>query len=365
MGRAHGPPQGHRCRLGSQELGSGAHPQPHPPLPGQQEWGTRCPCGEVDPAPREYPSSRGPSRCPPPHSRTHLCVQAGRRRGVLAVVLDVQGHLLPRGGGVGALHAGVAAPRVLPHDAAVGGVPCKDGRGGKHSARPPAPRRARGRGVGEGAVPRSPPPASGSHAKRQRRVQGRRPRVLAASCWVPWGSDRLVLWGAGATLLRAPRAQRSPPHGGNPKSGSRERGCAPWPRPPFAHHLSAPHGVKSSGLQPSLGAGVIGGLSPSSRCSSFSCCFSPRALEEPGWVVPGGVQPATPLLSEPTWAASPSPRSSQKRWSPPSPSALWGASWHPMEPLPSPVAPPATHPPPPVTESSPQPVGAKLTWSHS
>lgn len=63
---------------------------------------------------------------PPSQGHTHVCVHAPSWCCVLAVLLDVQRHLLPRGSGVGALHAGVAAPRVLPHDAAVGGVPCKD-----------------------------------------------------------------------------------------------------------------------------------------------------------------------------------------------------------------------------------------------
>lgn len=211
--------------------------------------------------------------------------------------------------------------------------------------------------VWRGGCAREPPPTSGSHAKQQRRVQGRRPRVPAASCWVPWGSDRLVLWGggAGATLLRAPHAQRSPPHGGNPKSGSRERGCAPWPRPPSAHHLSAPHGAKSSGLQPGLGAGVMGGLSPSSRCSSFSCCFSPWALEEPGWGVPGGgwcsqQPPRSPSLpgQHPPFHAAPKNDgarpppllSGEHRGTP------WGLS-HPLWP------PPAAHPPPPSDRKQP------------
>ena len=43
------------------------------------------------------------------------------------MVFCVLGHLFPRGRGVRALEAVVAPPRVLPHNAAVGGVPCWGG----------------------------------------------------------------------------------------------------------------------------------------------------------------------------------------------------------------------------------------------
>lgn len=63
-------------------------------------------------------------------------------------------------------------------------------REAQRSPTSPLPRLGRGM-LCPGPPPR--PPASGSHAKWQHRVQGRRPRVPAASCWVPWGSAQLVL----------------------------------------------------------------------------------------------------------------------------------------------------------------------------
>lgn len=212
----------------------------HPP-PGQGEWGTRCPC--------RAGQTRSPRVCrqfwrggvPPatPPGRTHLRVQAPGRRGVLAVLLDVEGHLLARGAGVGALRAGVAAPRVLPHDAAGGGVSCKDARGGKQGARPPAP---------PPAVARSAPPPRLAGATQSPGagcgVRGVWPWVPAARCWVLWGQE---------TPCSKPHMHRgSFPKGGAPRQGARL--CPPGPSLPWL--VTSPHPTEQRAEVSSLASGL-------------------------------------------------------------------------------------------------------------
>lgn len=249
------------------------------------------------------------------------------------MLLDVEGHLLARGAGVGALRAGVAAPRVLPHDAAGGGVPCKDARGGKQGARPPAHPPARS----------APPPrlagATQSHGAGCG-VCGPGCRLHGAGCCgarTGWCCGGRRPPAASPTCTEGPSPREEPP--------GRERGCAP--PAPASLGLSPLRTPRSKGQRfPAWprGWGDWGHRSPR---SCFSCCFCPRAPDEPGWVVLGvGVQPATPLLSKPTWVTPPlhvAPKAEGAHptlCSPGSIAAPCGASPSPCGPL------PATHRPP-------------------
>lgn len=189
----------------------------------------------AEPIPVSIPGAGGPSR-------THVSLQAPGR-GVLAVVLDVQGHVLSGGGGEGALRAAVAAPRVLPDDAAVGGVPCKDGRAGKHRDRP----------------------------------------GIARSRVVPRG-----LWALEPPRSKPHTLRGSLPKGKNSESGSRQPGCAPSP---------AAKGTASSSL------GALGALE--SRQLLLLLLLLLLLPSGPGWGVLGGGTAGNPPASEPTWATSP------------------------------------------------------------
>lgn len=267
-------PPGHRCRPGKKGL------EPGQAVPAQREQDVPHPCGAH---PCEHPRAGGPSR-------THVSLQAPGR-GVLAVVLDVQGHVLSGGGGEGALRAAVAAPRVLPDDAAVGGVPCKDGRAGKHRDRP----------------------------------------GIARSRVVPRG-----LWALEPPRSKPHTLRGSLPKGKNSESGSREPGCAPSP---------AAKGTASSSL------GALGALEP--RQLLLLLLLLLLLPSGPGWGVLGGVQPATPLPRSPP-GPHPLSAWLPKRRELALPLCSPRSTAVPLGPLPSPVLPPPP-PKPPSDRKQPPP----------
>lgn len=177
--------------------------------------------------------------------------------------------------------------------------------------------------------------------------------------------------GAGAPLRSESHMHGDPlPKGGTPYLGAGSKAVPPGPDLPLA--IVSPHPMEqgAAGSSPASGLGQPGRLKPKQLLQLLLLLLLPLGAggtslgDSCGWG--GGAAGNAPPHLRAYLGSIPSPRGSQKRGSPPSPSALRGASWHLVGPLPSPVAPPL--PPanlPPVTESSPQPVGAKLTWSHS
>lgn len=86
--------------------------------------------------------------------------------------------------------------------------------------------------LGRGMLcPGPAPPAPGQWEPCEVAAQGAGQAAPGSSCIVlgAMGLGSAGATGAGASLLQAPHAQRSPPHRGNPKSGSRARGCTLQP----------------------------------------------------------------------------------------------------------------------------------------
>lgn len=187
------------------------------------------------------------------------------------------------------------------------------------------------------------------------RVRGGRPQVPAASCWVLWGSDQTVLWGQEHPHSE-PHMHGVPSPRMKPQMWQQEARLCPLVPTSLCLSVVSPHPMERSfQLQ------GWGGSSPSSCGSSFSCCFCPWAPEEPARWLPG-VPLLTPHL-QPYLGSIPSPQLPKMR-EPALPLRSPGVA-QPRGASPSPCSPPAAHRPPKVTESSPQPVGAKLTCGHS